>query len=127
MSDVIPVIPVIPVILFAYRRPDLLRRCLASLRANDVPLIYAFSDGPRDDTVSADVVEVRSLLHAVDWTRVELTESPINLGVSPAVLQGITAVFARHEMAVIVEEDLEFGAGTYAFVCAALRYYRDEA
>ena len=121
MSDLIPVV------LFAYRRPDLLRRCLVSLQANDVPLIYAFSDGPRDDTVAADVVEVRSLLRAVDWTRVELSESPTNLGVSPAVLQGITLVLARHEMAVVVEEDLEFSAGAYAFVCAALRHYRDEA
>lgn len=116
----------IPVILFAYRRRDLLRRCLASLRLNKVPLIYAFSDGPAEPSVAADVADVRALLHAVDWTRIEVREARGNLGVGPAVLQGISEVLARHEMAVIVEEDLEFRSGAYDFVCRALRHYRNE-
>lgn len=116
----------IPVILFAYRRPDLLGGTLASLRANAVPKIYAFSDGPRDASVEADVAAVRALLRAIDWTPVELQAAKRNLGISPSQLQGITSVLARHEMAVIIEEDLEFGPGTYAFVCEALRRYREE-
>lgn len=116
----------IPVILFAYRRPDLLSRTLASLRINAVPRIYAFSDGPRDESVAADVAAVRELLRAVDWTPVELKAADRNLGISPSQLRGITTVLAQHEMAVIIEEDLEFGPGTYAFMCEALRRYRDE-
>mgnify|MGYP002629964935 CR=1 FL=1 len=116
----------IPVILFAYRRRDLLIRCLESLRLNNVPLIYAFSDGTSDNALAADVADVRALLRTVDWTRIEIVESPVNLGVGPAILNGITQVLAQHEMAVIVEEDLEFRAGAYDFVCRALRHYRNE-
>ena len=123
MSDVIPVV------VFAYRRADLLQRTLESLRANSVPLIYAFSDGPRSAAGAAEVDAVRavrSVLRGVDWTRIEVTEAPENLGISPSQFRGITSVLDRHEMAVIVEEDLEFSAGTYAFVCAGLRHYRNE-
>jgi len=117
---------VIPVVLFAYRRADLLRRSLASLRANGVPMIYAFSDGPRDASVAADVEAVRAELRAVDWTRIAVIESPVNLGVSEAEQRGITRVLAEHDTVVIVEEDLEFVPGTYAFLCEALARYRDE-
>lgn len=117
----------IPVVLFAYRRPDLLRRTLASLRANDVPMIYAFSDGPRDESAAADVDAVRADLRRVDWTPIELIASPVNLGVSESEQRGISRVLAEHEMAVIVEDDLEFVPGTYAFLCAALTKYRDDS
>jgi hypothetical protein len=117
---------IIPVVVFAYRRPDLLHRALESIRKNLVPKIYAFSDGPRDASAVGDVAEVRKLLHAVDWVSIEIMEAPKNLGVSEAEISGISRVLAQHEMAVMVEEDLEFGPGTYDFVCAGLRHYRNE-
>ncbi|HLA89897.1 MAG TPA: hypothetical protein VJL28_05675 [Gemmatimonadaceae bacterium] len=117
---------VVPVVLFAYRRPDLLARTLESLRVNRVPLLCAFSDGPRDASVEADVAEVRRLLRHVDWTRMILVEQAANLGVGESELAGISRVLAEHEEVVSVEEDLEFGPGTYAYVCAALARYRDD-
>ena len=116
----------IPVALFAYRRADLLARTLASLRANGVPRIYAFSDGPRDPSVAAQVEEVRAVLRAVDWVPIEISESPVNRGIAVAMLTELTVLFERHEALVIIEEDLEFVPGTYAYLCAALAHYRDE-
>lgn len=52
---------VIPAILFAYARPDHLRRTLACLRENRVPLIYAFSDGPRTPDKAPSVEQVRQI------------------------------------------------------------------
>lgn len=118
---------VVPVALFAYRRPDLLERTLASLRANAVPLVYAWSDGPRDASVAADVAAVRRLLRAVDWTEIHVVEQPVNVGVADAVLGGVSGVLVRHEEVVVCEEDLEFVPGTYAWLCAALAHYRDDA
>jgi hypothetical protein len=117
---------VIPVALFAYRRPDLLVGTLESLRRNQVPLIYAFSDGPARAAVSGDVAQVREMLRAVDWTKIEIHASPTNLGVSGAVIGGVDYVLARHEMVAVVEEDLEFVPGTYEYLCAALRRYRTD-
>ncbi len=117
----------IPVVLFAYRRPDLLARTLASLRANRVPLIYAFSDGPRDISVEADVTEVRHLLRAVDWTDLVLVEQPTNIGVGESELSGISRVLSEHEAMISCEDDLEFGPGTYQYLCSALEHYQNDA
>jgi hypothetical protein len=115
----------IPVVVFAYRRPDLLERTLASVRANGVPRIYAFSDGARDAAAGHDVAAVRALLHAIDWAPVEVHESPVNQGVATAEIEGISHVLERHEAAVMIEEDLEFVPGTYDYLCAALHRYRE--
>lgn len=118
---------IVPVVLFAYRRPDLLKRTLASLHVNEVPLVYAYSDGPRSPSVAADVEEVRRILRRVDWTRLVLVEQPSNLGVADSEYEGISRVLTDHNEVIACEEDLEFGAGTYAFLCAALARYRDDA
>jgi hypothetical protein len=118
---------IVPVVLFAYRRADLLTRTLECLRTNRVPLIYAFSDGPRDASVEADVRAVRDVLRRVDWTRIEITERPVNYGVGESELHGITWVLRRHPWMVSVEEDLDFARGAYDFVCAGLERYCDDA
>jgi hypothetical protein len=117
---------IVPVVVFAYRRPDLLERALASLRANGVPLIYAYSDGPKDPTVAADVAAVRALLRAVDWTEITVVEQPVNTGLGESVLAGISTVLAAHETVIVCEEDMEFVPGTYAYLCAALERYSDD-
>jgi hypothetical protein len=117
---------IIPVALFAYRRADLLERTLASLRANGVSKIYAFSDGPREPSVALQVDEVRAVLRGVDWCAIEISESSTNRGIGVAMLSEVSKLFERHESLVIVEEDLEFVPGTYAFLCAALQHYRDD-
>lgn len=117
---------VVPVALIAYRRPDLLARALASLRANAVPLVYAFSDGPRNAEAANDVARSRELLRAVDWGHVEIIAHERNVGVSANVLGSVSRVLEAHESVFVVEEDLEFVPGTYAWVSAALMRYRDD-
>ena len=117
---------IVPVALFAYRRPDLLARTLESLRVNRVPLVYAWSDGPRDASVEADVAAVRALLRQVAWTKVVLVEQARNVGVAASELGGISRVLEEHAEVVAVEEDLEFGPGTYDFLLAGLAHYRDD-
>jgi hypothetical protein len=117
----------IPVALFAYRRPDLLARTLASLRGNGVTLIYAFSDGPRSEAEAPLVDEVRGVIRAVDWAEVHLTARATNVGLGPSVTSGISEVLRRHDAAMISEDDLEMAPGTVAWVTAALERYRDDA
>lgn len=117
---------VIPIILFAYARPDHLYRTLDCLRANNVPLIYAFSDGPRTPDKAHAVAQVRDMLRAIDWCEVVLCERETNLGLGRSILTGVTEVLGKHEAAIIFEDDLICVPGTYKYFCSALEQYQDD-
>lgn len=114
---------VIPVLLFAYARPEHLKKVLGCLRENRVPLIYAFADGAKGATDASRVRETRTLLRSIDWCEVRLTERPTNLGLGRNVLAGVTEVAARHEIFIVWEDDLISVPGTYDWLCAALRHH----
>jgi hypothetical protein len=118
--------PTVPVALFAYARPDHLQATLASLQNNHVPLIYAFSDSPRTTDKHAAVAEVRAILRGIDWCEVILKEHDTNLGVGRSILSGVTSVLARHDMALIFEDDLICVSGAYRYLSEALYHYRDD-
>ena len=116
----------VPVVVFAYARPDHLRRLLACLRADEIPLLYAFSDGPKTPDVDGRVAEVRSLLHAIDWCEVNVVERTANLGLGRSILTGVNEVFQKHDAILVFEDDMLFVPGTYRYLCAALEHYRDD-
>ncbi len=118
---------IIPVVLFAYARPAHLARTLAALRENRVPLICAFADGAKGTSDASAVGDVRALLRSVDWCELRLVEREKNLGLGRNVLAGVTAVAAQHEAFIVWEDDLIAVPGTYAWICAALRNYADDA
>jgi hypothetical protein len=115
----------VPVVLFAYARVDTLARTLASLRENRVPLVYAFSDGPKTADQAPAVAAVRALLREIDWAEVRLVERPENLGLGRSIRAGVGEVLGHHESVLVFEDDLVCAPGTYAYLCAALERYRD--
>jgi hypothetical protein len=113
-------------VLFAYARPRLLARTLECLRENGVPLIYAYSDGPKTPEMAPRVAEVRKILHGVDWCQVSIVERPTNLGLGESIRAGVTEVLSRHEAVIVLEDDLVCVDGTYRYLSAALERYKDE-
>lgn len=118
--------PVAPVVLFAYARPDLLRRTLAALRENAVPLVYVFCDGPRSQAVESFVREAREMVRRVDWCEKVVVERETNLGLGASILAGVGEVLSRHESAIVFEDDIVCSAGTYLYMTAALERYKDD-
>jgi hypothetical protein len=116
----------IPVVLFAYARPDHLRRVLACLRENSIPLLYVFADGPKTPEVAQRVNDVRQILHEIDWCEVHLVERAENLGLGKSILAGVTEVFQKHEAIIVFEDDLVCVPGTYQYMCAVLEHYKDD-
>jgi hypothetical protein len=117
---------IIPVVLFAYDRPDHLRKTLTCLRENNIPLLYAFSDGPKTSEVADRVSEVRKILHEIDWCEVHVVERSENLGLGKSILIGVGEVFRSYESIIVFEDDLICVPGTYQYLCAALEFYKDE-
>lgn len=118
---------VIPVCLFAYARPDHLRRTLDCLRENEVPLLYVFSDGPRTPAQVPAVARVREILRSIDWCEVVLKEQPENLGLGKSILFGVSSVLSRHSATLVFEDDLICVPGTYRYLVAALRQYANDS
>lgn len=118
---------IVPVALFSYRRADLLERTIAALRVNGVRLIYAFSDGPRNEADEPGVADVRRALRELDWAELHVVERPVNVGLNVSLITGISRVLADHEDVVVCEEDIEFAPGAYAYMCDGLERYRAEA
>jgi hypothetical protein len=114
---------VIPVVLFAYARPDRLAQTLATLQKNNIPLLYAYSDGPANAAVDDRVSQVRQILRAIDWCDTVIVERENNLGLGRSILTGASEVFARHDAAIVFEDDLPCVPGTYDYLAAALRHY----
>jgi len=116
----------VPVALFTYARPHHLVRTLECLRANRVPRIYAFSDGPKTAEQRATVDEVRRLLRAVDWCEISIVARPENLGLGESIRAGVADVLSRHESVLVFEDDLICVDGTYAYLTAALAHYEHD-
>jgi hypothetical protein len=93
------------------------------LRANGVPKIYAFSDGPKTDAVAPHVTEVRKLLRTIDWCDVDVIERPHNLGLGASIRSGVTEVLERHDAVIVFEDDLVCVDGTYEYLARALHQY----
>ena len=118
---------VIPVVLFAYARPNLLRRILDCLRADNVPLLYVFSDGAASPDKEQLVDEVRDVLRAVDWCELVLCEREANMGLGSSILSGVAEVLEKHDAVIVFEDDLICVPGTFQYMCAALDHYKENS
>jgi hypothetical protein len=116
----------IPVVLFAYRRPDILQQVLECFRADNIPLLIAYLDAPRDADAAVEVAAVRDILRSITWCEFVLEESPVNLGLGVSVKRGVTATLQKYSCAIFFEDDLICVPGTYQYLSAALRRYEND-
>ena len=98
---------IVPIALFAYSRPNHLKQTLEGLRRNNVPVVYAFSDGPEDQEKETSVIQVRNILHEIDWCKIILVERNKNLGLGKSIRDGISQVLTRHNEVIVIEDDMD--------------------
>jgi hypothetical protein len=116
----------IPVVLFTYARGAHLERVLSCLRENAVPLLLVYADAAKGPSDAPAVEAVRARLRAIDWCECHVVERERNLGLGRNILAGVTEIAARHDSFIVWEDDLVCVPGTYAWLAAALRHYRDD-
>lgn len=116
---------IIPVVVFAYNRADLLGQLLESLKNDNVPLLYFFSDGARSHEDEPKVLAVRVAINEVNWCEKIIIEQERNLGLGKSVLFGVSKVLANHKAAIFFEDDLVCVKGTYNYLSTALTEYEN--
>lgn len=120
-----------PVIVFAYRRPDHLRKTLSSLMRcegfEQSPVIVYF-DGPHETDETDSVMATRELARSMMGEHAEFHFRVMNLGLSGSVIGGVSDVVSRFGRAIVVEDDLELSTSFLTFMNQALdRYANDES
>lgn len=115
-----------PVILFAYNRPDHLRRTLDALAANcgfDETTLFVCCDGPKAAADEEGVDRVRSLVRAFPRANLNLLESDINKGSARSIREGVSQFVEEFGRVVIIEDDLVTSRYFLAYMNAALDQY----
>lgn len=119
-----------PVAVFAYARPDHLRRTLESLAANTLASetqLIIFCDGPRSEEDAPCVRDVRDVAKAVTgFKSVEIRARDENVGLAANIIEGVTQVANAHGRVIVVEDDMVLARGFLSFMNAALDRYADE-
>jgi hypothetical protein len=116
-----------PVLLFAYARPEHLRRALESLRANaeaaDTALIV-YCDGAKRPEHQQAVDQVRALVASVSgFASVTPVFRPHNLGLGASIIGGVTEQLACHGRVIVVEDDLVVSRHFLRYMNDALELY----
>lgn len=119
-----------PIAVFAYRRPEHLRRTLASLMACDgfaaAPL-FLFADGARGATDADGVAAARAVAREMIGDAAQYHLSPTNRGLSNSIIAGVATVLERHDRIIVIEDDMELSRGFLSYMNAALARYAGES
>ena len=115
--------------IFAYKRPDHLKRVLDALAANApaacLPLIV-YVDGPRGVSDQASVAETtRVAEQATGFVSVEVRSSPENLGLYRSLTGGISEILTEYESIIVLEDDILTSPHFLQFMLDGLELYQD--
>lgn len=101
-----------PVLVFAYNRPDHLRKVLESLERNAeaaASVLYVYCDGPKadaSDETKANIAAVRKVAAEKKWCgEVHVVAAGSNRGLAASVTGGVEDVLAEHGKVIVLEDD----------------------
>lgn len=114
-----------PAVVFAFNRPDKLRRLLLALKDKGPRRLLIFVDGPRGESDQRGVLACQTLARGVSWAETELYFREENHGLS-GLSQNVRLALERYPAAVFLEDDCLPVAGFYDFMCRALGHYAAE-
>ena len=125
-----------PIIVFAYNRPNHLRRTLDALARNEMAnesVLYIFCDGAKPQATEeqcARVEEVREVAEAYQksipsaFARIEVVKADKNKGLANSIIDGVTEVIGRYGKVIVVEDDLLTSPYFLRYMNRALDYYQ---
>ena len=109
-----------PIVLFAYNRVHHLEQVVEALRKNkeaEHSQLYVFVDGPANETQVDAVLKVTEFVNDLVWKGGKTVFiSKFNKGLKKSIREGCDMVFANHDQAIILEDDIIVSAGFLNFM-----------
>lgn len=96
---------------FVYKRPDLTKQVIESIKRNKFEKIYIFQDGLKNEKDREAWEEVSLLVKAIDFADTEIHISQNNKGLSKSIIEGMSYVFQFHNTAIALEDDVVLADG----------------
>lgn len=116
-----------PVALVAYNRPEHTSQVLDALRRFEVPLLYVFCDGPKEEDADIEKVqETRELLTEIEWTNPIIVPSRKNLGLAKSIVRAASYVLERHDTVILLEDDCVPQKYFFNFIHKCLEKYEGD-
>lgn len=121
-----------PIIVFAYDRPEHLKRTVEALAKNvyaGESELYIFCDGPKVDASEErklHIKQVREVAHAAKGFKdIHVVEAEANKGLANSIIGGVSDVIAKHGRVIVLEDDLLTSPYFLKYMNAALDKYEN--
>ncbi len=119
-----------PVVLFAYMRPEHLRRTVESLAANPEAISTAliiYCDAAKLPEHRQGVDQVRAYVETIEgFLSVRRIYQESNLGLSRSIISGVTETLLENERVIVLEDDLVLSPYFLRYMNDGLNCYRDD-
>ncbi len=122
-----------PVVVFAYNRPDCLKRAAQALCSDSLAKkteVFIFIDGCKKESdrekVAGCVDLACSLKNSDSLGRVEVSVSETNRGLAQSIISGVTKVIGEYKRVIVLEDDLVVRGAFLRYMNDALRYYEED-
>lgn len=106
-----------PIIVFAYNRPEHLRKTLTWLSQNglaDQSVLYIYCDGPKPNASQEQLDKIqkaRQVAHQLAivpaFSEVHFVEREENLGLGTSIITGVTEIIRQYGKVIVLEDDLQ--------------------
>lgn len=122
-----------PIIVFAYNRPEHLRKTLTWLGQNELAkqsVLYLFCDGVKPNATDEQKQKVfnarkvvRELAVVPSFKEVHIVEREKNLGLGTSIISGVTEIIKQYGKAIVLEDDLETTPFFLSYMNQCLDHY----
>ena len=119
-----------PIIVFAYDRPEHLKRTIEALAKNEYAgesELYIYCDGPKADASDErklHIKQVREVAHAAKGFKdIHVVETEANKGLANSIIGGVSDVIEKHGRVIVLEDDLLTSPHFLKYMNAALDKY----
>lgn len=121
-----------PIVLFVYNRPWHTQQTLNALAKNIFAAecdLFVFADGPKTNDAAelGKISETRKIIAGQQgFKSVTITRRDKNIGLASNVIEGLNSIFAKHESAIILEDDLITAPYFLDYCNRGLEMYKDD-
>ncbi len=99
-----------PVILFVYKRLFQTQQTVAYLKLNKLASesdLFIFSEFPKTPKFENEVNQVRNYIKTIEgFKSITIVERPVFFGLANSVIAGVTNVFEKYDMVIVLEDDI---------------------